>query len=64
MVKDPQGRWSYTDADKKTRRSSKEDDEEELNKLDPFEEVSMGVPRVNGDLTAIKQLKSSEAVKT
>ena len=57
------GRWKYKDEEKKKRRGSAETDEDELEELDPFEEVSMGVPMVNGDLKAIKQLKSSEAVK-
>ena len=63
MVVDAKGKWKYADEESKTNKLSSEEDDEGLDKLDPFEEVSMGVPRVNGDITAIKHLKSNEAVK-
>ena len=63
MVVDTKGKWTYADAEKKAARSKREQDDNELDDLDPFEEVSMGVPRVNGNITTIKQLKSSETVK-
>ena len=64
MVVDDQGRWTYADANKKEAKSKREEDNEGLDDLDPFKDVSMGVPRVNSNITAINQLKSSKAVKT
>ena len=48
MVVDDQGRWTYADADKKEAKSKREEDDEGLDNLDPFEDVSMGVPWVRG----------------
>ena len=64
MVVDAKGKWKYTDAEEKTNKASSDKEDEGLDSLNPFEEVTMGVPRVNGDITAIKHLKSNEAVKT
>ena len=44
-------------------KKGKKNKEDELDTSDPFEEVQLGVPRVNGDVTAITLLKSSKAVK-
>ena len=38
-------------------------DEDELDNLDPYKDITLGVPQVNGDVIAIKRLTSGEAVK-
>ena len=62
MKVDKAGKWDYTNAEPKTKKGDKNEDDE-LDNLEPFEEVQLGVPRVNGDVTAINLLKSSEAAK-
>ena len=62
---DAKGIWKYKDEEKKSKKSKgTELEDDELDDLDPFEDITIGVPQVNVNIVAIKRLTSSEAVKT
>ena len=58
QIPDGKGGWSYYDKVKK-----KETDDDELDELEAYEDISISISQVSGNVILIKRLRTDEAVE-